>query len=402
VAQSRRNRARIRWVAAALLALALHAALIAALSSSGALRLFRKEAAAPARVNPVSLRTVPKSAWAEHRKVQSGAAPAEKPRAAPPPAVERPPPAAAGRVVDVAPGNGQAPNDEAKFLAESNNRVEKETVSRHRALDYKTARPQPTAPVRPNPAPAESAAPRQAALGNGGEGHEDAPAREARKRAVPEAPSAEQPQALALRLDGFDGSYPAWLQRALRAGRPEPRGAAGESGRAETPGSEGRKGPSDLLSLAPSSAVLDRIVGAPASDLSARDGVEEGEATFLNTREWKYASFFNRVKRDVGSQWHPISAIREADPTGAGLARDRSTVLSVTLDASGRIEALHIVQSSGFGSLDREAMAAFERAQPFQNPPPGLLNERGDLAFNFGFYIEADRAGLRLFRPPAR
>lgn len=401
MAQSRRNRARVRWIAAALLALALHAGLMAALSLSGALRLFPKETAAPARVNPVSLRTVPKSAWAEHRKVQSGAAPAEKLRAAPPREVERPPPAA-GRVVDVAPGNGQAPNDEAKFLAESNNRVEKETVSRHRALDYKTARPQPTTQVRPHPAPAESAAERHAALGNGGKGHDDAPAREAQKRAAPEAPSAEQPQALALRLDGFNGSYPTWLQRALRAGRPERRGAADESGREEAPGSEGRMGPSALLSLAPSSAVLDRIVGAPASDLSARDGVEEGEATFLNTREWKYASFFNRVKQDVGAQWHPISAIREADPTGAGLAADRSTVLSVTLDASGRIEALRIVQSSGFGSLDREAMAAFERAQPFQNPPPGLLNERGGLAFNFGFYIEADRAGLRLFRPPVR
>lgn len=399
MAGPRRNRARARWAAAALLALSLHALLLAALSSSGALRLFGGQKRAPAaKVNPVNLRSVPRTAWAEHRRVQAEGAPPAEPRLVPPPPIERPPPA--GRVVDVAQGNGQKPPEDAKFLAESNNRVEKETVSRHRSLDFKQARPQPTAPAPPAPLAAQAPG-KTAAAGNGGRGQEDAPEREAQKRAAPESSGAQAREALALRLDALDGRD-SWLQRALRAGRPERLSAAGEGGREEAEGSQGRPGTS-ALSLTPSAAVLDRIAGAPASDLSARDGVEEGEATFLNTREWKYASFFNRVKRDVGSQWHPVDAVRQADSSGhAAFGADRYTVLAVTLDASGRLEGLRIVQSSGISSLDREAMAAFERAQPFQNPPPGLLNERGDLAFNFGFHVEGDRAGLKLFRPLSR
>ncbi len=394
MAGSKRNRARARWAAAALLALAGHAVLLLALSRSGALRAFREQKRpAATKVNPVSLRSLPKAAWAEHRKVRAGAAPAVRAPTTSPPSIERPPPPAAGRVVDVAQGNGQKPADDAKFLAESNNRVEKETVSRHRTLDYKTARPQPTAPKPPSAS--EAVAKSDAPKGNGGKGQDDAPAREAQKKVETETPSPEPSQALALRLDGIGGPY-SWLQRALRAGRSEERRS--ESGRDEVQGSQGRAGASEL-SLAPSAAVLDRIAGAPASDLSSRDGVEEGEGTFLNTREWKYASFFNRVKQGVGSQWHPIEAIRSA---GQGGVADRYTLLSVTLNAQGRVEGLKIVQSSGNRSLDREAIAAFERAQPFNNPPPGLLSDRGDLAFNFGFYIEGERAGLKLFRPMAR
>lgn len=392
----KRDRRLARWGASALLALALHALLGVALSLGGALSLFGTQKPRPPKVSPVVLRSLPKSTWADNRKVRSGLPQDQK--LAPELQKERPP-STAGRVVDVAPGNGQKPNEEAKFLAESNNRVEKETVSRDRTLDYRAARPQPTAIAPPNQKTSRDATKSDAIAGNDGMGSDDSPTREGKKKAVPEIPGAERRELLALRLDGLDGRYRFWNPSGP-LGNSARRSSAGDDDPEDVRGSLGRRGVPGLISLTPSSAVLDRIAGAPASDLSSRDGVAQGEATFLNTREWKYASFFNRVKQDVGSQWHPSDVIHKEDLNGQGRTNtDRLTVLSVTLDGQGQIEGLRILQSSGLAALDREAMAAFERAQPFRGPPPGLQNEHGEIAFSFGFHIEPDRAGLQWFRP---
>src|SRR5207249_2051792 len=65
----------------------------------------------------------------------------------------------------------------------------------------------------------------------------------------------------------------------------------------------GKRGPKDIANLMPTAAFYDRIAGGPAPD--HLDGVEEGDGTYLNTREWKYATFFNRVKQAVAQAWDP-------------------------------------------------------------------------------------------------
>ena len=70
----------------------------------------------------------------------------------------------------------------------------------------------------------------------------------------------------------------------------------------------------------PSSAALDKIIGAAPND---HLDVDQGEGTFLNTREWKYATFFNRVKQAVGRNWDPNEPLRQRDPTGRDLRRPR-------------------------------------------------------------------------------
>ena len=47
-------------------------------------------------------------------------------------------------------------------------------------------------------------------------------------------------------------------------------------------------------------------------------------------------------------------------------------MLSVTLDTEGRVRDLVVTRSSGLDFLDAEAMQAFEKAQPFSNPPRAL------------------------------
>ena len=160
----------------------------------------------------------------------------------------------------------------------------------------------------------------------------------------------------------------------------------------------GRTGPPGAQNLLPSSAVVDKIVGAPANDHLAE--VDEGEGTYLNTKEWKYASFFNRVKQAVGMQWNPGAQLRQRDPTFQIYGgRDRYTVVHVTLNNEGRVKEVFVEKSCGVDFLDLEVVQAFERAQPFPNPPPGLVTNDEAVHFSFGFFLEMGGGPrMRLFR----
>ncbi len=145
--------------------------------------------------------------------------------------------------------------------------------------------------------------------------------------------------------------------------------------------------------------MLARIAGGPAPD--RLDGVEEGEGTYLNTRSWKYATYFNRIKQAVASAWDPVSPLEARDPDRTMFGyRDRFTLLGVTLDGGGHVKNLVVEQTSGVDFLDRAAVAAFESAQPFVNPPRGIVDGTGEIKFSFGFFVDMGRAGLRLYRAP--
>lgn len=130
------------------------------------------------------------------------------------------------------------------------------------------------------------------------------------------------------------------------------------------------------------------------------DDIPRGKETFLNTRAYKYAWFFNRVKREVAHRWDALGAHRSADPYGRVFGvRDRLTVVQVVLAPSGGLEEIFILERSGAAHLDDSAIQAFKDAQPFPNPPIGLRGRDGRVRFKFGFYLEIDgRGGMRFLR----
>ncbi|MCA9514407.1 MAG: TonB C-terminal domain-containing protein [Myxococcales bacterium] len=126
--------------------------------------------------------------------------------------------------------------------------------------------------------------------------------------------------------------------------------------------------------------------------------VDEGGATVLNANKYRYADFFNRVKRAVERQWHPAEVYRRRDPTGRAYGvKDRYTLLRVTLDPQGNLVRLLTTRDSGLDFMDEEARGAFSRAAPFPNPPDGLVSDSGNIVFEFGFYFEitAGRYGFQ-------
>jgi TonB family protein len=142
-------------------------------------------------------------------------------------------------------------------------------------------------------------------------------------------------------------------------------------------------------SLVPSPGALQNALGLGAGSPDFLDDLDESESTGLNAKKWKFAAFFNRVKRMVAEEWHPDELLSRHDPSGhIDDATDRTTVLKVQLDQDGRIVDLKVARSSGVDFLDDEAMSSFRRAAPFENPPPELFDGERYIRFNFGFIVQ--------------
>ena len=152
------------------------------------------------------------------------------------------------------------------------------------------------------------------------------------------------------------------------------------------PGSEGA--PGGQLSLTPSAAQLARAIGSGTQD--ALKDIDDGDETALNSKKWRFASFFNRVKKQVQEHWHPDEVYRRRDPTGAIYGHtNRLTMLRVQLKPDGHLANVALDLPSGLEFLDDEAIQAFREAQPFPNPPRGLVDANDGLVnFQFGFLFD--------------
>lgn len=387
------------------LALLLHAAYVGLVLLAGAFQPTLKERREVKRPTSVAVRPLTANQWAKNR----GAADVRgKPQVAERPKVEekkpeeqKPEDMPKGQIVDVAPGNDEVDPD-AKYIAETNNRVQKETRAREQTPFYRNAMPQKTAPEeRPGP-DTQPQVPRIA--GNNGLGHDDRPLSEAGQKPAFEIPDARRKSEVAVKTDPTSRGpgltvNPQRESDEVVGNSDRLRIQPGTGGEVEE-GSAGRVGAPGLAALMPSRAVMDKVLGAAPND--HLQDAEEGDGTFLNTREWKYSSFFNRVKQSVGMHWNPNEQLRRRDPTGSIYAgKDRHTLLAITLDEKGQVRDIQVEKSSGLDFLDLEAVASFKRAQPFPNPPPGILDQDATVKFQFGFFLEMGGGPrMRLFRQP--
>jgi TonB family protein len=276
-----------------------------------------------------------------------------------------------GQVVELPPDSNARRPDKADFLSETNHYTERETVSRHRSLSKEQAGHEKTKASNIQNTKAKS-------LGVDEENQE-----ELRKR---ELPRINKRDLLSLKLDPTGN-----LKNKKKSDGLLGSGKSLHISDDNKNAKESKKGAKEL-SLFPDQRTLARIHSAPFAD--AVDDVEEGEGTFLNTFEFKYAGYFNRVKRDVSNFWRPMPKLRQRDPTGKIYShRDRKTILNVVLDNEGYVISVNIKSSCGVDFLDKEAIDAFWKVQQFPNPPKGMIKD-GKIKFNFGFHITFKRRTL--------
>ena len=313
-----------------------------------------------------------------------------------------------GQVVSLGqPTDERAPDKPTKYLSEHDSRVIKETRAKETSAFFKNvlSKVQREGKNEKARAPQPPTAPAPGEEGRGG-GLEAARPKQmaqlpdrARRDALhlQEAPNGTVSNRGATDATRGDGRRVAMADPGTSA-KPSSVGA-GDPGAA--PGAPGTKGPLKLTLDQPFGA-LGPVSGGPMPD-DLRD-VEEGDATLLNSRSFKYAGFLNRVKETVGRIW--VQKVQDAagsrDPTGQLYSyKDRRTVVEFTLDKEGEVKDIKVATSSGVPYLDTVAVDAFKIVQRFPNPPPGLIGDAGEVRLPFAFTLLAATGGMKMQIGPA-
>lgn len=261
----------------------------------------------------------------------------------PPPPVEEPEPEPEpeqpmGQVVDVAPPDKPERPDEARFLAERDNTVEKETVDPRYRIDREV-----TAPTySPDDA------------------YENA-----------ESIALEQPLpstgATAGRELFQSGRYSLFPDRQSLWDQTNKEGL-------------------DLP--VPSSHSASRMAGAPSNDWLPE--IEKSDQTHLQTREFLFADYINKVQQLIS--FFANQTLRNVGRT-APLVRSRYSVgFRLNIAASGSVAAFEIVGPSGVPQFDDAIRQAVALAAPFPEPPSEGLGPDGSFELPGEFVIPIGRA----------
>ncbi|CAN5642808.1 hypothetical protein BH11MYX1_BH11MYX1_40910 [soil metagenome] len=318
--------------------------------------------------------------------------PPPKPDNQPPPPPPPPPAMATPKqplqVVETAKPSEEKAPDNARFLAEYDTNVKKNTVARGSVKE-------PIAAKSKDESMAATANPKEASVSEHTDRpHEqkatkapDVPGSLAMRNAGPQAPAVAQQDAKvrgsttgASGMLAMDGYAPRKGQGAIEQQQHDrselPRGDNGAGG-----------GAPDTPNLKPSQDVLERSLGG--GNVDHMDDVDNGEENALSAKRWVYASFFNRMKRQVAQNWDPATVWRRSDPEGKVFGfKTRITEVRVTLSANGALAKVVVITPSGVSELDDEAVRSFHAAAPFPNPPGGLANSEGNITFSFSFFFE--------------
>lgn len=122
---------------------------------------------------------------------------------------------------------------------------------------------------------------------------------------------------------------------------------------------------------------------------------QEGERTLLSTREFRFFSYYHRIKELLRQYWKPGVERKMAKLYAGGKKIEESEVvtkLMVLLSPSGNIERVSRLTSSGFTDIDNAAVEAFQQAAPFPNPPKGIVDPDGFVRIRWDFILTVEAA----------
>jgi TonB family protein len=323
---------------------------------------------------------------------------ASAPQPPPPP----PPPPRPQQVIETVKPDTEKEPENARFLAEYNTKVEKEKVARGARNEPMVAKSKPEE-LTPKAKPKDEASVKQQdpdrVVGKN-ERAPDAPGKLSMRNPGALSPAETEQEAKlrgsttgaagAMAADGYVAHKGDSAIAQDRRDRAEiPRGEAGAGG-----------GAPQAPILKPSEEVLERAIGGGSVD--HLENVQSDDETSLSAKRWVYASFFNRLKRQVAQNWEPGTVWRRTDPTGTVYGfKTRVTEVRVSLSRRGEVEKVLVTTPSGVVPLDDEAVRAFHAAGPFPNPPEGLVQKDSLITFGFSFFFELGSPHLSWRMPTA-
>jgi TonB family protein len=130
-------------------------------------------------------------------------------------------------------------------------------------------------------------------------------------------------------------------------------------------------------------------------------GVDEGDRTVLSTREYKFFSYYFRIKELLRQYWKPnverkLTYLWARGKSVSG--EEMVTQLLILLDDKGIIQKISRLGSCGFAELDEAAIEAFQKAGPFPNPPKGMMDPDGFVRIRWDFILRAEAGPSINFR----
>lgn len=109
--------------------------------------------------------------------------------------------------------------------------------------------------------------------------------------------------------------------------------------------------------------------------------------TILNTNEYVYSTFYNRMRESIAVYWEPkvreVMENRFSNLT-PGIYK---TETKIFISRSGEILDVEVEQSSGVNKLDDIATSSVREAHAFLNPPTQLFELDSRAGLDFGFYV---------------
>lgn len=121
--------------------------------------------------------------------------------------------------------------------------------------------------------------------------------------------------------------------------------------------------------------------------------VDQSVETMLNTREFKYYTYYSRIRKQLSQYWEPKvkEKMTRMFRQGRTIAsnQDRITKLLIILDSAGTLVNVQVLSDSGVRDLDDAAVEAFRAAAPFPNPPKGIIESDGTVKIRWDFVLES-------------
>jgi protein TonB len=120
--------------------------------------------------------------------------------------------------------------------------------------------------------------------------------------------------------------------------------------------------------------------------------LDPGLETLLSTREFVYYTYYARIRRQLNQFWGPkvkeklVAMYRSGRQIAS--SSDKITKCLITLDKEGKLVRVQIIGISGVHELDEAAVEAFKLAEPFPNPPKGIIEDDGTIRLRWDFILE--------------
>jgi len=123
--------------------------------------------------------------------------------------------------------------------------------------------------------------------------------------------------------------------------------------------------------------------------------VKPGNQTALNTRAAPFAQFITRMHRKIHELWaFGFMAGMDDKPASVPLNNPALVAkLEIVLDGQGNVDRVAVVRSSGLTIYDSAAIDVVYSAAPYPTPPPTILSGNGKVYIHWTFHRNEEACG---------